>query len=91
MKDKRFSIFVLRKRKRVIPVGPRQSENVLRITLIGQNGKKALIYEWTKFMTVFEAADIISREEFDEYKKSADYKGLIPVRWVNVVKYQWRP
>ena len=48
--------------------------------------KKALINEWTKFMTVFEAACIISREEFDEYKKSADYKGLIPVRWVNVVK-----
>ena len=38
-------------------------------------------------MTVFEAADIISREEFDEQKKSADYKGLIPVRWVNVVKF----
>ena len=49
--------------------------------------KTALLDEWTKFMTVFNAADIISKEEFHEYKKSADYKGLIPVRWVNVVKF----
>ena len=49
--------------------------------------RNALLHEWTKFMVDFNAASIISQREKNEYLKSAEFKGLIPMRWVNVVKF----